>query len=120
MRRICDCERAMTTYRKLQGRLIAERKTWLMTGAAGFFGSILLETLLTLNQRALGLHNFSTGYRYRLDDVQSMLSSEQWENFRFVEGDIRHLADCQEVCQGVDYAPTNPRSGWCRAALPTR
>ena len=93
----------MTAYTELQARLLAEPKTWLVTGVAGFIGSNLLETLLTLNQRVVGLDNFSTGYRHNFDEVQSVVSSAQWANFRFIEGDICTLADCQKACQGVDY-----------------
>lgn len=74
-----------------------------MTGVAGFIGSNLLETLLTLNQRVVGIDNFSTGSRHNLDEVQTQVSPEQWANFRFIEGDIRNLVDCQLACQGVDY-----------------
>ncbi len=93
----------MTTYSELQARLIDEPKTWLVTGVAGFIGSNLLETLLTLNQRVVGLDNFSTGYRFNIDEVQFLVSPAQWTNFRFIEGDISNLADCQQACQGVDY-----------------
>ena len=93
----------MTAYTELQARLNAEPKTWLVTGVAGFIGSNLLETLLKLNQRVVGLDNFSTGYRLNFDEVQCMVSPEQWANFRFIEGDICNLADCKAVCQGVDY-----------------
>ena len=103
MRRICDCELEMTAYTQLQDRLNAVPKIWLVTGVAGFIGSNLLETLLTLNQRVVGLDNFSTGHRHNFEEVQSIVSLEQWGNFRFIEGDICNLADCQAVCQGVDY-----------------
>lgn len=93
----------MTAYTKLQTRLISEPRTWLVTGVAGFIGSNLLETLLTLNQRVVGLDNFSTGYRHNFDEVQTLVSPDQWANFRFIEGDIRNLADCQQACQGVDF-----------------
>jgi UDP-N-acetyl-D-galactosamine dehydrogenase len=39
----------------LQTRLQAEPHTWLVTGVAGFIGSNLLESLLKLNQRVVGL-----------------------------------------------------------------
>ena len=93
----------MTAYTELQARLVAEPKTWLVTGVAGFIGSNLLETLLKLNQRVVGLDNFSTGYRHNFDEVQSLVSAAQWAKLRFIEGDIRNLADCQQACQGVDY-----------------
>ena len=93
----------MTAYTQLQARLIAEPKTWLVTGVAGFIGSNLLETLLTLNQHVIGLDNFSTGHRHNLDEVQSEVSSMQWANFHFIEGDICNLKVCKAACQGVDY-----------------
>ena len=93
----------MTQYQKTQQDLVAAPKTWLVTGVAGFIGSNLLETLLKLNQTVVGLDNFATGYQKNLDEVQSLVSNEQWERFRFIEGDIRNFADCQKACSGVDY-----------------
>lgn len=93
----------MTQYQKIQKDLVNKPKTWLITGVAGFIGSNLLETLLKLNQTVVGLDNFSTGYQKNLDEVQSLVSAEQWQRFRFIEGDIRNFADCQKVCTGVDY-----------------
>lgn len=93
----------MTAFDTLQQQLKAEPKTWLVTGVAGFIGSNLLEALLKLNQRVVGLDNFSTGYQHNLDEVQSLVSTEQWSNFRFIKGDIRDNATCHEACEGVDY-----------------
>lgn len=93
----------MTQYQKIHQDLIAAPKTWLVTGVAGFIGSNLLETLLKLNQTVIGLDNFATGYQKNLDEVQSLVSSEQWHRFSFIEGDIRNFADCQKACTGVDY-----------------
>ncbi|WP_287600242.1 NAD-dependent epimerase/dehydratase family protein [Thiothrix sp.] len=93
----------MTAYETLLATLPAQPKTWLVTGVAGFIGSNLLETLLKLNQRVVGLDNFATGHQHNLDEVQSLVSGEQWANFRFIRGDIRQLSDCQAACEGVDY-----------------
>lgn len=93
----------MTQYQKTQQDLVAAPKTWLVTGVAGFIGSNLLETLLKLNQTVVGLDNFATGYQKNLDEVQSLVSGEQWDRFSFIEGDIRNFADCQKACSGVDY-----------------
>ena len=93
----------MTTYTKLQARLIADPIKWLITGVAGFIGSNLLETLLMLNQRVVGLDNFSTGHQRNLDEVKTIVAPEQWANFQFLEGDIRKLDDCHMASQGVDY-----------------
>ena len=88
---------------QLLQQLLQQPKKWLITGVAGFIGSNLLETLLKLNQRVVGLDNFGTGHQYNLDEVQGLVSAEQWANFNFIEGDIRQLEDCQRACQGVDY-----------------
>ena len=74
----------------------------LVTGVAGFIGSNLLETLLKQNQTVVGLDNFSTGHQKNLDEVQRLISSEQWQRFRFIEGDIRNLEDCRAACDVAD------------------
>ena len=93
----------MTAYEQLQTRLPLEPRTWLITGVAGFIGSNLLETLLKLGQRVVGLDNFATGHQRNLDEVQTLVSPEQWSRFNFIRGDIREFADCQKACEGVDY-----------------
>jgi UDP-N-acetylglucosamine 4-epimerase len=93
----------MTAYQQLLQALPASPKTWLVTGVAGFIGSNLLEDLLKLDQRVVGLDNFATGYQHNLDEVQSLVTRPQWANFRFIHGDIRQLEDCQRACAGVDY-----------------
>jgi UDP-N-acetylglucosamine 4-epimerase len=55
----------METYASLLERIKARRRTWLVTGAAGFIGSHLAENLLKLDQNVVGLDNFSTGRRER-------------------------------------------------------
>jgi UDP-N-acetylglucosamine 4-epimerase len=94
---------SVTTYEKLQGRLQVAPAIWLVTGVAGFIGSNLLETLLKLNQRVVGLDNFATGALRNLEEVKTLVSQERWANFKFIQGDIRNLTDCQEACSGVDY-----------------
>jgi UDP-N-acetylglucosamine 4-epimerase len=92
-----------TAYEQIKQTLLNEPKTWLVTGVAGFIGSNLLETLLLLNQKVVGLDNFATGFQHNLDEVQSLVSAQQWQGFTFIEGDIRNLEDCQAACTGVDY-----------------
>lgn len=87
----------MTVYETLKVGLNSEPHTWLVTGVAGFIGSNLLEALLRLNQRVVGLDNFATGHRHNLNEVRSLVSPEQWANFRFIEGDIRSLEDCRKA-----------------------
>lgn len=92
-----------TAYEKVKEILIKAPKTWLITGVAGFIGSNLLEELLLLNQKVVGLDNFATGFQHNLDEVQGLVSNEQWQRFTFIEGDIRKLEDCQAACIDVDY-----------------
>ena len=93
---------APTAYLALQSSLRQTPQTWLVTGVAGFIGSHLLETLLGLGQRVVGLDNFATGHQHNLDQVRSLVGDAAWAGFNFIEGDIRQLADCQRACQGVD------------------
>lgn len=93
----------MTPYQSLQQTLKAQPKTWLITGVAGFIGSNLLETLLKLNQRVIGLDNFSTGHQKNLDEVQRLVTPEQWAQFRFNQGDIRDLETCRQASDGANY-----------------
>jgi UDP-N-acetylglucosamine 4-epimerase len=98
-----DACKTMTRYEELCQALPQAPKTWLITGVAGFIGSNLLETLLKLNQRVVGLDNFATGHQCNLDEVQTLVTPTQWQNFNFNTGDIRNLEDCQKVCVGVDH-----------------
>jgi len=87
------------TYQTQRQNLMAAPKRWLVTGAAGFIGSNLLETLLKLNQHVIGLDNFATGHRRNLEEVRALVSTEQWSRFRFIEGDIRDLETCRRAVQ---------------------
>ena len=93
----------MSLYDDLLKKLKNEQHSWLITGVAGFIGSNLLEVLLKSNQRVVGLDNFSTGYQKNLDEVRSLVSNDQWNQFHFIEGDIRSFEVCKRACQGVEY-----------------
>ncbi|PFG09241.1 SDR family oxidoreductase [Marinobacter sp. LV10MA510-1] len=93
----------MIRYQKICEQLASTPSTWLVTGVAGFIGSNLLEHLLKLNQKVVGLDNFATGHQRNLDEVKSLVGAEQWSQFTFIEGDICNSQDCQKACEGVDY-----------------
>jgi UDP-N-acetylglucosamine 4-epimerase len=90
-------------YQLARTTLQQHRYHWLVTGVAGFIGSNLLETLLRLGQRVTGLDNLLTGYRHNLEQVRQAVSEQAWQNFNFIEGDIRSLATCQAACRNVDF-----------------
>ena len=97
----------MTKYKELQEHLKNNQNIWLITGVAGFIGSNLLETLLILNQKVVGLDNFDTGHQHNIDqaleDAQQATGKDLSNNFKFIDGDIRELKDCEQACDGVDY-----------------
>ena len=93
----------MALYHDILSRMDDQEETWLVTGAAGFIGSNLVEVLLRHNQRVAGLDNFLTGYRRNLELAVSGLSCEQRARFHFIEGDIRDPDICRKVCCGVDH-----------------
>lgn len=97
----------MTRYEQIKVELLSSPKTWLVAGVAGFIGSNLLEHLLKLNQKVVGLDNFATGHQHNLDEVQGLVTAEQWQGFKFIEGDIRNYQDCEAALanngEGVDY-----------------
>jgi len=105
----------MTAYQEALNQLLEKQYTWLVTGAAGFIGSNLVEKLISLNQRVVGLDNFETGYQHNLDQALADAGRSAGKDcsplFHFYEGDIRTLEDCQKamiwhgegISHGVDF-----------------
>lgn len=72
-------------------------KTILVTGGAGFIGSNIVEYLLKNEVgKVVVLDNFLTGYKANVDLFRS------YDNYVFLEGDIRDLETCKKACEGVD------------------
>lgn len=82
---------------------LATPRRWLVTGAAGFIGSNLVETLLANGQYVRGLDNFATGYQRNLDEVRALVGEAAWSRFEFVEGDICDPTVCAEVVADSDH-----------------
>jgi len=97
----------MYNYKELKDYLSKNQHTWLITGVAGFIGSNLLEELLTLNQKVIGLDNFETGYKYNIEEAiscaQKNCKNNPNQNFTFIEGDIRNYKDCELACNGAEF-----------------
>ena len=89
-------------YTHIKEYLLNNQKIWLITGVAGFIGSNLAEALLKLNQKVIGLDNFSTGHQYNLDEIKASVTKEQWANFNFQKGDITNFDTCQNITKNVD------------------
>ncbi len=69
----------------------------LVTGAAGFIGSNLVEDLLFNGNEVVGFDNLMTG---KAENLSAFLDHPK---FRFVEADIRDLEACKKACDGIDY-----------------
>src|SRR6185437_11115530 len=72
-----------------------------VTGAAGFIGSHLVEALLQLGVTVRGLDNLSTGTTANLDSVRERVG-DSWRRFEFINGDVRFAAEYEKVLRGSD------------------
>jgi UDP-N-acetylglucosamine 4-epimerase len=70
---------------------------FLITGAAGFIGSNLVEAVLDLGYEVRGIDNFSNG---RKENIKEFINNEK---FNFIEGDIREYETCLKAAEDVDY-----------------
>ena len=98
-------------YSQLKAELTAEPRSWLVTGAAGFIGSNIVETLLRHGQNVVGLDNLSTGHMSNLDEVREIVGEFAWSRFRFLRADIVDPAACGEATVNVDHVLHNAAIG---------
>jgi UDP-N-acetylglucosamine 4-epimerase len=101
-----DCameELPVGQYETVLADLARSPKTWLVTGAAGFIGSNLVEALLANGQKVVGLDSCITGRMANLEMVRRGVGEDAWASFSFLAGDIRDLGTCMEACRGIDY-----------------
>ena len=99
------------SYLDIQEHLSQVQYTWLVTGVAGFIGSNLLETLLNLNQKVVGLDNFETGFEQNIagaltdSDIFCANKGQESKNKNFIlhTGSILDLDTCKNLTVGVDF-----------------
>lgn len=93
----------MIKYEQIFAKLRSEPRRWLVTGAGGFIGSNLVESLLLAEQNVTGFDNYSTGYRHNLEQVRRNVGPDRWSRFAEITGDIRNPETCSQACEGIDY-----------------
>lgn len=86
----------------LEVKIAQKKMKWLVTGAAGFIGSHLVEFLLKNGQTVVGLDNFFNGHQKNIDDILAGLNDQQKNAFNFIQGDIRDKKTCLDITQGID------------------
>lgn len=87
----------MTRADDVKAALQKNPKNWLVTGAAGFIGSHLVETLLGLGQRVIGIDDLSTGKRENIE-----MAAKGHPLFTFHEGDVCDRGLVDVAIAGVD------------------
>jgi UDP-N-acetylglucosamine/UDP-N-acetylgalactosamine 4-epimerase len=92
----------MQISEQLVSMVSAKRRTWLITGVAGFIGSHLLETLLSLDQDVVGIDNFATGHQSNLDEVRNIVGDDRWSSFTFFNNSIADKESCRECMKNID------------------
>lgn len=74
------------------------RKSFLITGGAGFIGSHIVEYLLKNGAgRVRVLDNLATG------SVNNVSLFREFPQYEFIDGDIRDAAVCANACSGIDH-----------------
>lgn len=90
-----------TAYNLACEQLAATPRRWLVTGAAGFIGSHLLERLLTLGQEVVALDDLSTGHRGNIDDAVAA-SGAPADRCHFLERSVVDADAVVEACRDID------------------
>lgn len=85
----------------LEGLLAGRRQRWLVTGAAGFIGSNLVEALLRAGQDVRAVDNFATGHRHNIDDLQGVARASAGK-LEFLEADITDPGACESMVADID------------------
>ena len=75
-------------YHDVTSTILKKQYSWLITGAAGFIGSNLVEELLNYNQIVFAVDNFITGKKENIECLESTNPLIFKNNFQFFELDL--------------------------------
>ena len=90
----------MKTFDNHINHLKKNQYSWLITGAGGFIGSNLVNFLLSLNQKVVGLDNFSLGIK---DELMNLTKNYNNDLFNLIEGDINDKDICFSALEKIDF-----------------
>ncbi len=88
-------------YSEVQSNLHSRPRRWLVTGAAGFIGSHVVEQLLSLGQTVRAMDNFFSGFSHNLEAVRGIAAGDA-HRLEFLEGDVRSINACRDAVEGMD------------------
>jgi len=91
-----------TAYTSTQNDLRSAPRRWLVTGAAGFIGSHVVEKLLSLGQTVRVMDNFFSSGPHNLTAVRGIVGAGAAARLEFLEGDIRKRDECAAACKDMD------------------
>lgn len=97
----------LLTIEIVERQLRDDRRTWLVSGAAGFIGSHLCEQLLVLGQRVVAVDNFDTGTHaniaalVRAAEERGAVDAD--DRLVVIEVDIRDFDGLRHACTDVDH-----------------
>jgi UDP-N-acetylglucosamine 4-epimerase len=97
----------MATLKTIKKKIKNKNLKVLVTGAAGFIGSNLVNFLLNSNQTVIGLDNLSTG---NYDNI-SKLTKQFKKKFKFIKGDVRNYRTCLKASKNIDIILHNAALG---------
>jgi UDP-N-acetylglucosamine 4-epimerase len=84
-------------YDAVRRDLARSPRRFLVTGAAGFIGSNIVETLLGIGQDVVAFDNYKTGHRRNLEFADGLDA-----NLTIIDGDTRDLDACMDAASRAD------------------
>ena len=93
----------MSKYEDIIKHLKNNKYRWLITGAAGFIGSNIVEKLLDCDQDIVGIDNLSSGKIKNIEYLINLNKISKSGSFDFFEADICDYLVCKRHSENMDF-----------------